>query len=515
MLRAELRDAGCEVVFAADGNAGLQAVGGTCPDIILVDADMPDGRGIGAIRALRGDAATVEVPIIVLSKQADLAEVVARLEHGADEYITKPIYPGELRARMALVRKRASARQGLAAVNDQLVREVSEKTRRLGVLYRFARRINEMDSQDGILDLTIEAVQEAAKARRISILLPEGDGRRLRCARAVGLPPEVASDVRVDIDGSISGTVFRTRKTTVANARAEADHRGGRYATDVFLSAPLVSTTLQTQGEVIGVLNVTDKLDDLPFASEEVDCICSIADMAAVALNNQLRRSRIESFVQVLLLTIGRLAEYRDDETAAHLDRVQRYAGLLARRLRSRPAFRAVLTDDFIRDLVLSTPLHDIGKIGIPDEILLKKGPLTPKEFAVMRTHVEIGRQTLEFAVARTGSMPLLQMCIDIVYGHHEKWDGSGYPEGRRADEIPLAARIVALADVYDAITSQRPYKPPQPHERALDVIRKETGRHFDPAVVKAFLDCADEFDRIRRDNSDELAEPDPVAAFA
>ncbi len=513
VLRANLRAEGYEVLLASNGREGIAAARQSHPDIIIMDVSMPEMDGVEAMRELKSDPGTSEIPVIMLTARSATEDLVVGLECGADEYITKPFEMAELMARLRSLHRLAIARRELSAVNDRLAREVSEKTRRLAVLYRFARRLNEVESQSEILDLTIEAVQQATDARRISVLLPDADGRHLRCARAVGLPPEIADDLQIKADEGIAGSVFKTRKTIVASARAETDGGGERYSSEAFMSAPLVSTMLRTQDEVIGVLNVTEKPDDTPFSAEEVECICSIADMAAVGLHNQIRRSRIDSFVQVLLLTIGRLAEYRDEETSAHLERVQRYAGLLARRLQTSGRFRQTITDDFIRELVLTTPMHDIGKVGIPDEILLKGGQLTPDEFKIMRSHVDIGRQTLEFAALKTGPMRLLQMCIDIVHGHHEKYDGSGYPLGRKGDEIPLAARIVALADVYDAITSRRPYKKAQPHEKALAIIRSESGRHFDPEVVQAFLDCESEFDRIRGETAAEAEAPELVAA--
>jgi putative two-component system response regulator len=245
-------------------------------------------------------------------------------------------------------------------------------------------------------------------------------------------------------------------------------------------------------------LNVTDRKGDRPFTPEEVECVTSIANMAAVALHNEMHRTRLEEFVQGLLLTVGRLAEFRDDETATHLERVQRYVEILAKQMRKSPKFSAMIDDLFIRHLVACSPMHDIGKVGIPDGILLKPGPLTTDEYEIMQRHVEIGRETVSFAMQRTGPNPLLNMCLDVIAGHHEAWDGTGYPRGRIGEAIPLAARIVSLADAYDAITSRRPYKEPRSHEEAEKIVRRESGFQFDPDVVEAFLARIDDFRRIQ-----------------
>ncbi|MGB9623501.1 MAG: HD domain-containing phosphohydrolase [Phycisphaerae bacterium] len=512
VLSANLRAEGYEVVTASNGREGLAEARRLSPDIIIMDVSMPVMNGVEATRELKADPATSGIPIIMLTARSRVEDLVVGLECGAEEYLTKPFEMAELMARIRSVRRLTLARRELSAANERLTREVSEKTRRLGVLYRFARQLNEVESQQEILDRTVEAVQEATGAKRISIMLPDPDGKHLRCVKSVGMDPGIAGELRVKTDAGIAGNVYSTGKTIVANVYPEADWTGARYSSEAFVSAPLVSATLRTQDAVIGVLNVTEKPGGVPFDSEDADCIRSIADVAAVALHNQIRRQRLDEFVQALLLTVGRLAEYRDEETSSHLERVQRYAGLLARRLQRNPKHRDTITNEFIRDLIRCTPLHDIGKVGIPDEILLKSGSLTPEEFETMKGHVEIGRKTLEFAASKTGPMPLLSMCIDIVHAHHEKYDGTGYPLGRRGEEIPLAARIVALADAYDAITSHRPYKDPLSHEHAVRTIRANAGRHFDPDVVEAFLAVADEFDRIRAASLAETNAPEPAA---
>ena len=143
--------------------------------------------------------------------------------------------------------------------------------------------------------------------------------------------------------------------------------------------------------------------------------------------------------------------------------------------------------------------MHDLGKVGIPDEILTKPGKLTDEEFQIMKTHTDIGRRVLSKAVDPTSPNPLLHMCIDIAYSHHERFDGKGYPQRLSGKKIPLSARIIALVDAYDAITSKRRYKAAEPHQNAVDIIRSESDRHFDPAIVDAFLECQDQFQELCR----------------
>lgn len=184
---------------------------------------------------------------------------------------------------------------------------------------------------------------------------------------------------------------------------------------------------------------------------------------------------------------LSSLAETRDNETGLHIVRTQHYVKILAEQLCSHPDFAAQLQPAYVDLLYKSAPLHDVGKIGIPDHILLKPGKLDDEEFAVMRTHARIGSDALAAASAG-GNSQFLALAQEIALYHHEKWDGSGYPERLRGEEIPLSARLMALADVYDALRSKRVYKPAMSHEQAKAIIVDGRGGHFDPRVVDAFL---------------------------
>ncbi len=201
---------------------------------------------------------------------------------------------------------------------------------------------------------------------------------------------------------------------------------------------------------------------------------------------------------QAAIYGLAKLAETRDDETGAHLDRIRLYVRILARELRKKPEMKNVITNDFSEDIFLSSILHDIGKVGIPDRILLKPGKLTEDEFNIMKSHCIFGSTTLKEAEKDPEKASFLQMGQDITHYHHEKWDGSGYPEGLAGDLIPLPARIVALADVYDALTTRRAYKPAYEHELSKKIIVEGRGVHFDPVVVEAFLQCEHEFKETR-----------------
>ena len=210
------------------------------------------------------------------------------------------------------------------------------------------------------------------------------------------------------------------------------------------------------------------------------------------------RTMELEAVQDVTILAMASLAETRDSETGKHLLRTQRYVKALAERLRPHPRFADFLTEQNIRLLFKSAPLHDIGKVGIPDRILLKPGRFEPHELEIMKSHTLLGRDAIQLAEDWLGKpVEFLTLAKEIALCHQEKWDGSGYPEGLSGDSIPVSARLMAVADVYDALISRRLYKEPMTHAQAAQIIVDGRGSHFDPDVVDAFVAVEREFQLI------------------
>ncbi|MDX1962961.1 MAG: response regulator [Pirellulales bacterium] len=209
----------------------------------------------------------------------------------------------------------------------------------------------------------------------------------------------------------------------------------------------------------------------------------------------------------VAIFALARLAESRDPETGTHLERVRDYCRILAEYLGRLPTYAAEIDAEYIRLIYATSPLHDIGKVGVPDRILLKPGHLNDREYEIMKSHVELGAETLEAALGQFPHAKFLCMARDIAMTHHERFDGTGYPQGLKGEEIPLCGRIVALADVYDALTSKRVYKSAYSHEVAKSIILEGTGSHFDPDVVEAFLQSEEKFLAVVSEQEDVTAE--------
>lgn len=262
----------------------------------------------------------------------------------------------------------------------------------------------------------------------------------------------------------------------------------------IFLSA-LNALEDRLQGFRVGGVDYVSK----PFQFEEV--------LARVETHVRLRRlqkavesdnDRLQEMVRIqigkvadaqmeTIFAIAKLAEARDDDTGKHLERIQTFCGLLAVGMGERPKYRSVIDGGWIRNIFHASPLHDIGKVAIPDRILVKPGPLTAEEFGVMKTHTTLGARTLRTVHERYPENVFIAMGIDIAQSHHERWDGHGYPEGLSGEKIPLCARIVAVADFYDAVRSKRCYKAARTHVETCALMYAERGTHFDPEVLDVF----------------------------
>jgi len=221
-----------------------------------------------------------------------------------------------------------------------------------------------------------------------------------------------------------------------------------------------------------------------------------------IRVNEQVRE--ITSMQWATIFAMAKLAESRDSETGQHLLRMKEYCKVIAERLRIFPKYQTIINDKFIEILYEASPLHDIGKVGIPDSILLQKGKLSKEDFEIMKTHVLIGAKTLREVELQFPGNEFIRAGIGIVEGHHEHWDGSGYPKGISGEEIPFMGRIVTLADVYDAITSKRVYKEPIHHDICFKMITKCKGKLFDPDVVDAFISTENKFKKIKDNFADK-----------
>ena len=300
---------------------------------------------------------------------------------------------------------------------------------------------------------------------------------------------EVCRRLKADPVTRLIPVIFLTAKTEVEDEQAGFDVGAVDYITKP-ISPPIVMARVKTQLELKAAADFLR--DKNTYLESEV----------------QRRTREVQVIQDVTIMAMGSLAETRDNETGKHIRRTQNYVRALARQLQPDPKFAPDLSDAYIELLYKSAPLHDIGKVGIPDAILLKPGKLTPEEFEIMKTHTTLGRDAI-LAAEELIDAPssFLRVAREIAHYHQEKWDGSGYPDRLVGEAIPLSARLMAVADVYDALVSRRVYKQPIPHDQALEIMREGRGKHFDPLLLDAFLVIEREFQEIAERFVDTNAE--------
>lgn len=308
----------------------------------------------------------------------------------------------------------------------------------------------------------------------LDIMMPEMDGY------------EVCKRLKENVWTQDIPVIFLTAKSEAEDEAYGLELGASDYITKP-ISPPIVLARVRTH---LAIKRVQDFLrDQNQFLESEV----------------QKRTAEVMALQDVIIHAMASLAETRDNETGNHIRRTQHYVKLLANKLRLHPRFAHFLdSDKSIELLYKSAPLHDIGKVGIPDRILLKPGSFESEEFEVMKTHTTLGRDAILHAEQQLGiEVPFLKYAKEIAYSHQEKWDGSGYPEGLSGDDIPISARLMAVADVYNALISRRVYKSGMPHEKAVKIMTEGRGTHFDPDVLDAFLELQGAFQTVARAYAD------------
>ncbi|MBL8023712.1 MAG: HD domain-containing protein [Elusimicrobia bacterium] len=355
------------------------------------------------------------------------------------------------------------------------VDDLREWKRRLSLLLDYARQMSIRKELDPLLGTVVNAAREILQAERCTVFLLDKKKNELWARVATG-----DHDIRVPADKGIVGqTIMERRVINIADAYAddrfnpEVDRASG-FRTRSILTAPLA----KMRGEVLGALQVLNKKGG-PFQENDEKMFILFAEQAASALANAQLYEELQAAYKDTIFRLAAAAEFKDHDTRNHLERVSRYSRLIAAAVG--------MEKEWCDRLALASPMHDIGKLGVPDAVLKKPGKLDEEEWKEMHRHPNHGAEILA-----NSDNELLQMSERIARSHHEKWDGTGYPTGLKGDAIPLEARIVAVADVFDALTSRRCYKPAFSLDNALKIIYEGSGKHFDPALVYAFKQVLD-----------------------
>ncbi len=373
----------------------------------------------------------------------------------------------------------------VAIQNAQLFEQEHRNEQRRTLLHEISRYLQQALDLEVLIPRIFSEVNKAINAEGISIWLVDERAATLTCRFATGPGTDTLRQVAVPIGKGIVGScVEKQESIIIADAQKDARLFRGADAKTGLVTHSIMSVPMVREGKAIGAIQAINKKDGALFNYDDLDLFRSIADSAALAVENARLYADLDISYNNTLDALTAALDLRDRETEGHSRRVVEYTARLAQQLQLDKQAIAVIRRGAL--------IHDIGKIGVPDAVLLKPGPLNPEERRIIEKHPQAGYEMLL-------GIPYLKEEIKIVVAHQEKWDGSGYPFGLKGEAIPLGARLFAIADTFDALLSDRPYRKGRPYPVARDVITAESGKQFDPQAVEAFLAILpEEWDRIR-----------------
>jgi HD superfamily phosphodiesterase len=350
-------------------------------------------------------------------------------------------------------------------------RIISKNKEKIELFFEFAFELGSKRNIDDVLSVVADSAKKILDCDRASIFVYNKENSKLWTKVAHGLEEKIEVDQNI----GIVGWVFSNRKPLIVNSpysdprfNPETDKKTG-YRTKSIIAVPLITYS----GNAVGVLEGINKNGE-GFTDDDLEFARVLAVQAANAIENAILYEELKKAQEEIVMRLSIAAEFRDSTTYNHLVRMSLYSYLIAKEMG--------FDEEWCEKLKLAAPMHDIGKLGIKDTILLKPAKLTDEEFEEMKKHTIYG-----YEILKDSTIDILKMASNVALCHHEKYDGTGYPRGLKGEEIPIEARIVAVADVFDALTSRRPYKEPYEIERAVEIIEKDSGKHFDPKVVQAF----------------------------
>jgi putative nucleotidyltransferase with HDIG domain len=457
LLKGFLTHLGYTVRLAGDGERALQLLQRERFAGVLTDLKMAKMSGMELLRTIK--QLYPGLPVVMITGYPSVEIAVEAMKEGAADFITKPLRLDELNLVLTRVTHNRALEQHVVASPSALPTSspspLHGKIKELSILYTISEAFQDVEDIDAIFQRLVQVSQEIVGARYSSFTILDFTHNRVSLKATRGRDQDYLFQVRNALDDGTLDKLIKYRKPVIFND----DHAG-------------IAIPVLIKDKLLGVLSVWDKQENLPFTEEEVLLLLTLCRKASLSVENQFL---FESLYQSLFETLKALVttlEARDPYTGAHSQRVSRYATALAARMGcSREEQDIVMAAGF---------LHDIGKVGICDAVLLKTAPLTPAEYDIIKTHPIIGEQIVQHLGFFTRERA-------IIRHHHEWWDGRGYPDGLMSHQIPFLARVVTVADAFDAITTNRPYRAGRSFQEGLDELQYWAGTQFDAELIVAF----------------------------
>ncbi len=466
----------------------------------ILDVRSAEPSMLECLEEIRAGATTRLVPVIALCNHSS-QEVRRAVDQGFDDVIDDLESDYQLKTRIATMCQLRTERAAL----ERSYQMRGEQVRVLAYTVDCAQRASQARTFEQVCDILMQGAAEITASQYVAISLCNAGGLARTVEWDAQRQEPLSMEAGYQLPEAVSQQLLESEvaietEPAMPPQQPEEQNANKRHFTSAF------HLRLEVGGELLGVLTAHRRLHQPPFTEHEVELYrvfaCLTASLVSESVYHHARDEAVGAFVKALATT----AETRDKPNSMHVHRVSRIAGLIAERLRT-SGHPEPISDEFIHNLTLAAPLHDIGKMAVPDSLLKKPGKLTVHEMAIVKMHCELGVDIFRRLVEDSRTLPFATVAVDVIMSHHERFDGRGYPHSLAGTKIPLASRIVAVADAYDAITNDRVYRKARTHEEAIKIIERERGKQFDPAVLDAFFDQGDKISQlcIPDDESDEV----------
>ena len=476
MLEDTLKEKGYNVTTAQTGGEGIKKAYATLYDVIFTDLMLPDMDGTQILEEVKKHDPDAVMIIITAFGTLQTAQKAIRI--GAYDYITKPFDLADIASlvgRAVISRKLNVANRELLKMHEYTVNleaDVEKKAKEINLLSKVRLAISSSLELDEVLNSIVEEVMKNMELEICSVLLLDEPSQTMSIKCARGISEDIIKNTKIKVGERISGWVAKHNQSVLITD-IEQDARFSKRSQEKYYTRSLISAPLKFKDRAIGVININNKMSKQPFSKDDLRVIESIAQEASVAIENARLYKNLQDVYMRAISALVSAIDAKDCYTHGHSQNVTKYALAIAKELG--------FENDQLDNIGIASQLHDLGKIGIHDYILTKPGKLTEEEWAEMKQHTIKGIEILQ-------PLNFLNGVVDIIKQHHERYDGAGYPDGIKGERIKLGARIIAVADSFDAMMAERPYRKAYSLEGAIEELKKCSGSQFDPLIVETFI---------------------------